>query len=156
VILVDANILLYAEDSLSEHHETARVWWDEQLSGSEPVALCWPVLTAFLRIGTNARLHKRPLTLKEAIARVQSWLDQPCIRILTPTDQHWTLFQRMLHAGSATANLVSDAPSGGAGGWNPPARWFPPIRTLPAFADSSGAIRSRRNEARCPLGEPTA
>ena len=85
MILVDANILLYAEDSLSEHHHAARKWWDKQLSSSDPVALCWPVLTAFVRIVTNVRLHKRPLTLREGIERVQSWLEQPCIRILTPT-----------------------------------------------------------------------
>ncbi len=109
MILVDANILLYAEDSRSEHHEAAREWWDARLSGSDPVALCWPVLTAFLRIGTNTRLHQRPLTLKEAIDRVQSWLDQPCVRIIQSTDQHWPLFQQMLRAGNATANLVSDA-----------------------------------------------
>jgi toxin-antitoxin system PIN domain toxin len=109
VILVDANLLLYAEDSLSEHHETARNWWDTQLSGSEAVALCWPVLTAFIRIGTNARLHKRPLTLKEAIERVQSWIDQPCVRIIQASEQHWELFQKMLRVGNATANLVSDA-----------------------------------------------
>ncbi len=109
MILVDTNIPLYAEDSLSEHHEAARAWWDEQLSGSESVALCWPVLTAFIRIGTNARLHKRPLTLKEAVDRVQSWLEQPGVRILTPTEQHWAIFQRMLRIGNATANLVSDA-----------------------------------------------
>jgi toxin-antitoxin system PIN domain toxin len=106
---VDANLLLYAEDSLSEHHETARKWWDTQLSGSEAVALCWPVLTAFIRIGTNIRLHKRPLTLKEAIERVQSWIDQPCVRIIQASEQHWELFQKMLRVGNATANLVSDA-----------------------------------------------
>ena len=109
MILVDANLLLYAEDSLSPHHAAARTWWDHQLSGAGPVGLCWPVLTAFLRIGTNARLHRRPLTLTEAVARVQSWLDQPCVRVLTPTDQHWTLFQQMLRVGNATANLVADA-----------------------------------------------
>ncbi len=27
MILVDANLLLYAEDSLSEHHDAARTWW---------------------------------------------------------------------------------------------------------------------------------
>lgn len=37
MILVDANLLLYAEDSLSEHHEAARSWWDAQLSGADPV-----------------------------------------------------------------------------------------------------------------------
>lgn len=109
MILADANILLYAEDTLSEHHDAARTWWDGQLSGHEPVGLCWPVLTAFVRIGTNPRLQRRPLTLGEAIARVQSWFDQPCVRLLEATDGHWTVFQRMLRAGNATANLVSDA-----------------------------------------------
>src|SRR5207244_2796693 len=33
VILVDANVLLNAEDSLCEQHEAARNWWDERLSG---------------------------------------------------------------------------------------------------------------------------
>lgn len=109
MILVDVNLLLYAEDRLSSHHEAAREWWDTQLSGTDPVGLCWQVLTAFVRIGTNARLHQRPLTLDEATERVQSWLDQPCVKIVTPTDQHWTLFQMMLHDANATANLVSDA-----------------------------------------------
>ena len=31
------------------------------------------------------------------------------MRLLTPSDQHWTVFQQMLRAGNATANLVSDA-----------------------------------------------
>lgn len=109
MILVDANLLLYAEDSLSEHHEAARNWWDGQLSGTDPVGLCWPVLSAFIRIGSNPRLHQRPLTLKEGIARVQSWLNQPCVQMVLPTDQHWTYFQQMLRSGNAAGNLVSDA-----------------------------------------------
>ena len=109
MILVDANLLLYAEDSLSAQHERVRTWWDEQLSGSAPVCLCWPVVTAFIRIATNTRLHQRPLTAKEAVDRVQSWIDQPCVRMIQPTEQHWEILQRMLHEGSATANLVSDA-----------------------------------------------
>lgn len=109
MILVDANLLLYAEDSLSAHHEAARSWWDDQLSGTEPVGLCWPVLTAFVRIATNVRLHQRPLTLDEACDRVQSWFEQPCVRLLHPTDQHWRFFQQMLRTGSATGNLVTDA-----------------------------------------------
>jgi toxin-antitoxin system PIN domain toxin len=109
---VDANVLLYAEDSLSEHHEAVRNWWDEQLSGSAPVCLCWPVVTAFIRIGTNPRLHQRPLTLKEACDRVQSWFNQPCVRLIQPTEQHWRLFQQMLKEGNAAGNLVSDAHMG--------------------------------------------
>ncbi len=107
--LVDANLLLYAQDSLSEHHAQASAWWDAQLSGSRPVGLCWPVVVAFIRIATNPRLHARPLTLAEANGCVQSWLDQPCVRVLAPTEKHWELFQKMLLAGKAVANLVTDA-----------------------------------------------
>lgn len=67
------------------------------------------MLNAFIRIGTNARLHQRPLTLREAIERVQSWLDQPCVRLLQPSEKHWTIFQQMLRSGNAVGNLVSDA-----------------------------------------------
>jgi toxin-antitoxin system PIN domain toxin len=107
--LVDANILLYAEDSTSESHDRARIWWDEQLSGTDPICLCWPVLNAFIRIGTNTRLHLRPFTMKEAIEHVMIWLDQPCVRIVQPTDGHWRIFQKVLTNGKAIGNLVSDA-----------------------------------------------
>jgi toxin-antitoxin system PIN domain toxin len=109
VILVDANILLYAEDQLNPQHEIARGWWDAQLSGVSPVCLCWSVLCAFIRIGTNHRVFERPLTLNQAIARVQSWLDQPCTRLIYPTERHWTVLQPLLIEGQALGNLVSDA-----------------------------------------------
>ncbi len=47
MIFVDANILLYAENSSSLLHEEARLWWDKQLSGKQPVCFCWTVLNAF-------------------------------------------------------------------------------------------------------------
>ena len=109
MILVDANILLYAEDSLSPRHAEARAWWDEQLSGGSPVCLCWTVISAFIRIGTNARVFAQPLSLDEAINRVQSWLDQPCTRLIYPTQRHWEIFQQMLTEGQALGNLVTDA-----------------------------------------------
>lgn len=109
MILVDANILLYAEDELNPQHEIARGWWDAQLSGVSTVCLCWSVLCAFIRIGTNPRVFERPLTLNQAIARVQSWLDQPCTRLIYPTERHWTVLQPLLIEGQALGNLVSDA-----------------------------------------------
>jgi hypothetical protein len=109
LILVDANILLYAEDSLSPHHQLARSWWDEQLSGSGPVCLSWVVLAAFIRIGTNPRVFAHPLSLVQALRRVESWLDQPCTRVVQPTERHWVVFQQMLTSGQAVGNLVTDA-----------------------------------------------
>ena len=109
MILVDANILLYAEDSLNAQHIKAREWWDAQLSGTGLVCLDWTIISAFIRIGTNRRIFKSPLSLEEAIQLVQSWLDQPCTRLIHPTERHWTIFQQMLVRGKATANLVTDA-----------------------------------------------
>lgn len=109
MILVDANILLYAEDSLQSCNQQARAWWDGQLSGRGVVCLCWTVLSAFIRIGTNPRVFEYPLSLEQALVRVQSWLDQPCTRVVRPTERHWTVFKKMLTDGQAVANLVTDA-----------------------------------------------
>ena len=109
MILVDVNILLYAEDKLSPLNEAARIWWDKQLSGESPVCFCWEIIAAFIRISTNRQIFKKPLTVPQAIKRVQSWLDQPCVRLITPTESHWQIFQTMLKEGQATANLVADA-----------------------------------------------
>ena len=109
MILVDANLLLYAEDSHSPHHSRARSWWDGHLSGADPVGLCWLVINAFIRIGTNPRVFEHPLSLDQAISRVQSWIGQPCTRLILPTERHWVVFQEMLTAGQASANLVPDA-----------------------------------------------
>lgn len=109
MILPDANLLLYAEDTLSNHHEVARTWWDEQLSGTDAVCLCWPVVNAFIRIATNPRLQTRPLTLTEAVSRTSSWFAQPCVRVVVPTEFHWEIFRNQLTDSAAQGNLVSDA-----------------------------------------------
>ena len=109
MILVDANILLYAEDSLSPRHQQACEWWDQQLSGTDVICLCWTVLCAYIRIGTNPRVFEHPLSLNQAQNRVESWLNQPCTRIIRPTERHWTVFKQILTDGQAVANLVTDA-----------------------------------------------
>jgi uncharacterized protein len=109
VILVDANILLYAEDQQSPFHGPAQRWWDTQLSGASPVCLSWTVINAFIRIGTNPRVFEHPLSIEQAFSRVQSWLDQPCTRLVQPTSRHWIVFKKMLSEGQASANLVTDA-----------------------------------------------
>jgi toxin-antitoxin system PIN domain toxin len=109
MILVDANLLLYAEDSHAAWHAAARDWSDEQLSGDDPVCLCWTVLTAFVRIGTNPRVYQRPLSIDEAVDRIRSWLEQPCIRIVHATGRHLEVFGRLLSTGQASGNLAPAA-----------------------------------------------
>jgi len=111
VILVDANLVLYAEDSRGANYEAARAWWHRQLSGTETVGLSWIVLMAFIRIGTHPRAYQQPQYLPEAIAAVQSWFDQPCVRLIVPTDQHWAIFSKNAHGRKGDGQPRSDATS---------------------------------------------
>lgn len=109
MILPDVNLLLYAYDENSPHHEQSKSWWDDALSGSQPVCLCWPVVTAFIRLATNRRVYLRPFSILDAISRVESWFAQPCVRLIYPTPTHWRTLRTLLEQAQANANLVTDA-----------------------------------------------
>ncbi|MGL4743572.1 MAG: TA system VapC family ribonuclease toxin, partial [Dermatophilaceae bacterium] len=76
-MIVDANILLFAQDSSSPHHEPARIWLTDALNGPRRVGLPWPTLLAFVRIRTNPRAFAEPLTAAEAWQYVEEWLAAP-------------------------------------------------------------------------------
>jgi uncharacterized protein len=109
LILVDANLLLYATNVSSPQHSAARAWLDERLSGTARVGLPWPSLLAFLRIGTNPRIFDRPLTADEAWRQVTDWLASDVAWVPGPTDRHADVLGPLLAAGGVTGNLVPDA-----------------------------------------------
>jgi toxin-antitoxin system PIN domain toxin len=109
MILVDANLLLYAYHPRSEHHEASRAWLEGILSRSELVRFAWLTLWAFLRISTNPRVFERPLTIAEAEATVASWLSQPAVGILEPGDRHWDILRSLVREGQTVGPLVMDA-----------------------------------------------
>ena len=109
MIVLDANILLYAYDKSSSQHLRARPWVEQVFSGNKPVGLSWQTICAFLRITTNSKLPGERFGLDEAARIVDSWLDQPNIRMLTPADDHWPLLRRTVLEGQATGALISDA-----------------------------------------------
>jgi len=109
MILVDANILLYAYDANSSRHAAARKWLQEVLSSVEPVGFAWVVILAFLRLTTQPRILTRPLSLDEAIAIVHEWLNRPNVSIAEPTVRHWEVLSTLLPTGQAKGRLVTDA-----------------------------------------------
>ena len=109
MILIDANLLLYAYDATSIHHVAARTWLQEAFSRDEPVRLAWVVILAFLRLTTQPAILDRPLSLDDSISIVQEWLDRPNVAIIAPTVRHWELLSRILVEGQAKGRLVTDA-----------------------------------------------
>ena len=74
MILVDANLLLYAKVRDFPQHELAKAWLDERLNDVTGVGLPWQSLLAFVRLASNPRIFQRPLPASEAWVQVEEWL----------------------------------------------------------------------------------
>lgn len=109
MILVDANLLIYAVDADSPHHARASAWFEDLLSGTTPVALAWLVLLTFLRITTRPGIMRRPQTPEQAIGFIDEWLAQSYVSVVAPGDHHWPLLRNLLKTTGTAGNLVADA-----------------------------------------------
>ena len=109
MILVDANVLIYAIDADSPHHRSARRWLEEALSGTAPIGLAWIVILAFLRLITRSGVLRSPLPPERAMAFVDEWLAQPYVRAVSPGEGHWTILRKLLRDSGTAGNLTSDA-----------------------------------------------
>lgn len=109
MILVDANLLLYAYHPKAEQHEKSRRWLEAVLSGTDVVGFAWLTLWAFVRISTNPRVFDNPLSASEAADAVSSWLDQPVSTILQPGERHWDILRAVARDGQAVGPLFMDA-----------------------------------------------
>lgn len=109
MVVVDANVLLYAVDASSPQHERSRSWLDSALAGREAVGFAWVALLAFVRVGTNPSVFPVPLTGAEAAEQVESWLGAPAAVVAQPTARHATLLRGLLRASGTGGNLTTDA-----------------------------------------------
>jgi toxin-antitoxin system PIN domain toxin len=109
VILVDANVLIYAVDADSPHHRPARRWLEGALSGTTPIGLAWVVLLAFLRLTTRTGILRKPLAPERAMGFVDEWLAQPYVSAVSPGQGHWAILRKLLRDSGTAANLTSDA-----------------------------------------------
>jgi toxin-antitoxin system PIN domain toxin len=109
VILVDANLLLYAANHAAPEHPAARAWLDARLSGPARVGLSWPSLLAFVRLATNPLVVRQPVTMAQAWTQVGDWLASEAAWVPLPTDRHPTVIGSLLRQPWMTSRLVPDA-----------------------------------------------
>jgi toxin-antitoxin system PIN domain toxin len=109
VKLLDANILLYGYDSGSAQHGICRPWLEAAFNSDEIVALPWQTLLAFVRIATNPRAVRRPLTGPEACGIVGSWLERPNVAVIAAGERFWEIFQSQVAEAQVSGPLVTDA-----------------------------------------------
>jgi toxin-antitoxin system PIN domain toxin len=108
-LLIDANLLLYAVDSASDHHARTADWLTEQLNGDRRVGMPWESLTAFVRIATHPRASEQPLSPGDAWGFVEQWLAAPTVWVPLPTDRHAEVLGGLVRRHRIAGNLIPDA-----------------------------------------------
>lgn len=109
MILIDANLLLFAYNTRAAEHEASRRWLETTLSGQTLVRFAWMTLWAFLRISTNPRVFERPLAMQEAEDIVSSWLELRAVGIVEPEERHWQILRMLTRDARVRGPLVMDA-----------------------------------------------
>jgi toxin-antitoxin system PIN domain toxin len=109
MILVDANLLIYAGVAGQAEHAAASDWLTKEVRSGHRVGLPWAALLAFLRIATNPRVYERPATIEAALGVVEGWLKLPTVWVPGPTERHGEILGRLLRQVRAEGNIIPDA-----------------------------------------------
>lgn len=108
-MLLDANLLLYADDELSPFHGRTRHWLTKSLNGEARIGLPWNSALAYLRLRTNPRIYRSPLSGPDACRRVRRWLEAPAAWVPQPTDRHAAVLTGLIERYHLSANAIPDA-----------------------------------------------
>jgi toxin-antitoxin system PIN domain toxin len=108
MMLVDANLLIYAVDADSPHHEQVRTWWERLLSGPDSVGLPWLVLLAFVRITTHPRIMQHPMAVDKALEYVERWLSVPGVTVVEAPPGMYAQLAAELRTSGTGGNLTND------------------------------------------------
>jgi len=109
VILVDANLLLYAHNRSAPEHAAARAWLERALSGPGRIGVPWPSILAFVRLASNPVVFRQPLTPAAAWQVVRRWLRRENVWIPAPGTTHDGIFESLLADPQVTSRMVPDA-----------------------------------------------
>ena len=109
MVLIDANVLLYALREDAPKHGECRAWLEALVSSGDAYGVSELVLSAVLRIATHPRVFSPPTPLDRAIEFCEALRDQPGCVIVNPGSRHWGIFLRLCREAEARGNLVPDA-----------------------------------------------
>ncbi|MCX6602392.1 MAG: PIN domain-containing protein [Acidobacteria bacterium] len=109
MILLDANILLYAYDDRSPHHTVIRGWLETVLSKEEMVGLPWLSAWAFVRIITNPKINAQPLTPEQAMSVVTKLRNHPHVAMVNPGRHHAQYLLEEMRSAQVQGAQTTDA-----------------------------------------------
>jgi uncharacterized protein len=105
----DVNVLLYASDSASPVHVTARRFLETASAGDDLFCLAWPTVMSYLRMATHPRIFAAPLTPAEALANVDTLAGLSHVHLLGEEDGFLDVYREVAAGFPVRGNLVPDA-----------------------------------------------
>ena len=109
MLLLDANVLIYAFRLDLPQHTTAKRWLERRLSADEPLELLVLSELAFLRITTNRRALAQPSRFEETLRFLDGVRSCSIVSELHPGPEHRNIFVRMARDHHLRENDLSDA-----------------------------------------------
>jgi toxin-antitoxin system PIN domain toxin len=106
---LDVNVLLYASDTSSPHHDKARSFIESCIAEQGVFYLAWPTVMSYLRIATHPAVFDHPLSPDEAMANIDILLDLPHVRFLSEDEGFWDVYRATTADVPTRGNLVPDA-----------------------------------------------
>ncbi|MFM8240056.1 MAG: TA system VapC family ribonuclease toxin [Actinomycetota bacterium] len=105
---VDVNVLVYAFDADSTHHQQALRSLEECAAASEPLVLFPFVLAGFMRVTTDRRILNSPASPAEAREFIDRLLAWPVSRVAESGARWWDTFSALLAEYQPRGAEVSD------------------------------------------------
>lgn len=108
--LVDTNLLVYATFTDAPEHRDTRGWLEARLAeGEGTVALCWPVVYAFLRLITSPRVFGRhAVAIGDGWAVAAAYLEQPAVRLVVAGAGHAAIAEDLARTPGLRSDDVPD------------------------------------------------
>lgn len=108
MILVDANLLIYARSASFPQHQRAHTWLDQRLNDGGRVGLPWESLLAFVRFLSHPRIVDRPESAESLWTQGEAWLELDSVWVPAPTERHHLALRTLMPHATGPA-LVADA-----------------------------------------------
>lgn len=109
VVVVDANLLIYAFDRNGKAHTKARRWLEQVLTSDDVLAVPMLAMTALLRASTHHSLDNIPERLEDAIGFIDDLLAMPNVRVLHTDAAHWNELKRVVAESGVAGRSITDA-----------------------------------------------
>jgi toxin-antitoxin system PIN domain toxin len=109
MLLLDANLLIYAFRRDLLQHVKAKRWLEAKLSEDEPLGVHSFSELAFLRITTNPRAFAHPSSLEEGLRFLDKLRSSAIVSELHSGSEQRRIFVRLAREHRLVANDLSDA-----------------------------------------------